>query len=169
MKDYLDALSETLDQIFPGLPSDVRRFERAFGNILYIHLSRANKVAQAISLVKAEQSGLWHVAPDGTEIERLAPPQDPHYDLKRIQREVAALEAYDAAWDEWFKQQKVSPLRVQYETLAEDPVRSMVRICEALGVEAPETESVKPGVAKLANEISLDWIRRYDSDIISAK
>ena len=34
--------------------------------------SRENKLAQAVSLIKAEQTGLWHIAPDGTELERVA-------------------------------------------------------------------------------------------------
>jgi LPS sulfotransferase NodH len=84
MRENRDELSAILDQIFPQLPSDRARFEKAFGNILYIHLSRDNKLAQAVSLVKAEQTGLWHIAPDGTEIERLAPAKEPQYDFERI-------------------------------------------------------------------------------------
>jgi trehalose 2-sulfotransferase len=52
---------------------------------------------QAVSLVKAEQSGRWHIAPEGTEIERLATPEELQYDFKWIQRELAAREASDAA------------------------------------------------------------------------
>lgn len=107
MRENLDELSAILDQIFPQLPSDSARFEKAFGRILYLHLSRDDKLAQAVSLIKAEQTGLWHVAPDGTEIERLAPPQDPHYDFARIKREVAELETYDAAWNVWFGEQNL--------------------------------------------------------------
>ncbi|MER8434046.1 Stf0 family sulfotransferase [Mesorhizobium caraganae] len=89
MRENLDVLSAILDGIFPALPSDKARFENAFGRVLYIHLSRENKLAQAVSLIKAEQTGLWHIAPDGTEIERVAPPQEPRYDFERIQHELA--------------------------------------------------------------------------------
>jgi trehalose 2-sulfotransferase len=168
MREYLERLSALLDQIFPGLPSDAHRFECAFGNVLYIHLTRENKLAQAVSLVKAEQSGLWHIAPDGTEIERLSLPQDPRYDFKLIQRKLTKLEAHDAAWNEWFEQQGITPLRVQYEILSEDPAGTLIQICEALGVEAGKAEAATPGVAKLANEISLDWMRRFHADLGSA-
>ncbi len=50
--DYLNLLSETLDRLYPGLPSDTQRFEHAFGPGVYLHLTRADKVAQAVSLVK---------------------------------------------------------------------------------------------------------------------
>ena len=169
MWDNLDELSAILDQVFPQLPSDGARLERAFGRILYIHLSRENKVAQAISLVKAEQTGLWHIAPDGTEIERLAPPQEPQYDFIRINREVLELESYDTAWNSWFDAQGIEPLRIGYESLSANPAAVLIGICETLGVQTPNARDVNPGVAKLANETSLDWMRRYAGDDLKWK
>ncbi|WP_192259284.1 Stf0 family sulfotransferase [Mesorhizobium caraganae] len=164
MRENLDELSAILDGIFPDLPSDKARFEKAFGRVLYIHLSRENKLAQAVSLIKAEQTGLWHIAPDGTEIERVAPPQKPRYDFERIQHELAKLEAYDAAWNTWFAEQGIMPLRIGYERLSSDQAATLMAICAALGVQAPNAEDVKPGVAKLSDATSLDWIRRYGLD-----
>ncbi|MER9346761.1 Stf0 family sulfotransferase [Mesorhizobium sp. M0227] len=161
MRENLDELSTILDRIFPKLQSDRARFGRAFGNVLYIHLSREDKLAQAVSLIKAEQTGLWHIAPDGTEIERVAPPKEPQYDFERIKREVAELETYDAAWNIWFAEQGISPLRVGYERLSGNPAATLLGICEALRVRAPDEEDISPGVAKLADATSLDWMRRY--------
>jgi LPS sulfotransferase NodH len=166
-REYLYLLSEILDRIFPGCPSDACRFERAFGNVLYIHLTRADKVAQAVSLVKAKQSGLWHMAPDGTEIERLSAPQNPHYDFDQIHKEVSALRAQDAGWNDWFGHQEISPMRVDYEALAADPTKALIDICKALGVEAPEVRSIRPALAKLSDKLSLEWIRRYLADSAS--
>ena len=168
MRENLDELSAILDQVFPQLPSDKTRLERAFGRIFYIHLSREDKLAQAISLVKAEQTGLWHMAPDGTEIERLAPPEEPEYDFARINREVQELERYDTAWNSWFAAQGIEPRCIGYETLSANPAAALIGICEALGVQAPNARDVRPGVAKLADETSLDWMRRYRSDAGSA-
>lgn len=94
MRENLDELSAILDQIYPGLPSDKARFEKAFGRTLYVHLTREDKLAQAVSLIKAEQTGLWHIAPDGAEIQRVGPPREPRYDFQRIKDEVSELEAY---------------------------------------------------------------------------
>ncbi|WP_181165542.1 Stf0 family sulfotransferase [Mesorhizobium sp. B2-4-12] len=167
MRENLDELSAILDQIFPGLASDRARFEKAFGRVLYVHLSRANKLAQAVSLVKARQTGLWHVAPDGTEIERVGLPGQPQYDFQRIKAELTELEAYDRAWNRWFAEQGITPLRVGYERLSADPAAALLGICEALGVRAPNAEDVRPGVAKLADETSLDWMRRYHLDALA--
>ncbi|MEO0999464.1 MAG: Stf0 family sulfotransferase, partial [Pseudomonadota bacterium] len=49
----------------------------AFGPTRFLHLSRADKLAQAVSRVMAEQTGLWHRRADGSELERLAPPAAP--------------------------------------------------------------------------------------------
>ncbi|TIN95850.1 MAG: Stf0 sulfotransferase [Mesorhizobium sp.] len=164
MRENLDELSAILDRIFPGLASDTARFEKAFGHVLYIHLSREDKLAQAVSLVKAQQTGLWHVAPDGTEIERVGVPGQPRYDFQRIKGELAELEAYDAAWNTWFAKHGVTPLQVGYERLSADPAEALLAICEALGVQAPDAEAVRPGVAKLSDETSLDWMRRFHVD-----
>ncbi|QND61217.1 Stf0 sulfotransferase [Mesorhizobium huakuii] len=161
MRENLDELSAILDRIFPGLASDTARFEKAFGRTLYIHLSRENKLAQAISLIKAQQTGLWHIAPDGTEIERVAPAQEPQYDFERIKAEPARLEAYDTAWNIWFAAQGLTPLRVGYERLSADPAAALLAICEAVGIQLPNADDIRPGVAKLADETSLDWMRRY--------
>ena len=116
----------------------------------------------------AEQTGLWHIAPDGTEIERLSPPKEPHYDFARINREVLELESYDTAWNSWFDAQDIEPLPISYEILSANPAAALIGICEVLGVQAPNARDVSPSVAKLADETSRDWMRRYRSDIGSA-
>ncbi|MDO8354057.1 MAG: Stf0 family sulfotransferase [Aestuariivirga sp.] len=104
------------------------------------------------------------MAPDGTEIERLAPPKDPQYDFARINREVLELESYDTAWNTWFDAQGIGPLRISYETLSANPTAALIGLCNALGVQTPNARDISPGVAKLADETSLDWMRRYRSE-----
>lgn len=165
MRENIQDLLSLLDKVFSGLPSDKARLEAAFGNILYIHLSREDKLAQAVSMVKAEQTGLWRIAPDGTELERLAPPKQPEYEFDRIARKVAQLEQHDAAWQTWFGEQGIEPLRVTYESLSADAGEVMTRICGALGVPAPAPGSLRPGVARLSDAVSLEWMRRYRLDL----
>lgn len=164
MRDSVDDLNALIDRVDPGLPPGRPRFENALGRICYIHLFRGDKVGQAVSLVKAEQTGLWHVAPDGTEIERLSPPSEPVYEFERLKREVAEIEGYELAWRSWFDEQDIAPLRIAYENLAADPAVVLVRVCVALGISAPDQSSVHPGVAKLADAVSADWIERYRRD-----
>lgn len=168
MMESLADLSAMLDRTHPGSTSDRARLEAAFGKVLYIHLSRRDLLAQAVSRVKAEQTGLWHIAPDGSEVERLAPPQAPRYDYARIRRHLAQLKADDAAWIVWFKRHGIGPLQVAYEDLSGDPHAVLVRICGALGQAPPHRDAVIPDVAKLADATNLDWMRRYRRDARSA-
>lgn len=164
MRENLDDLSVLIDRAVPGLPSDRARLEKAFGRILYIHLTREDKLAQAVSMIKAEQTGLWHIAPDGTELERLAPPGEPTYDFGRIARKLAQLEKHDAGWLSWFEAQGIEPLRIGYESLSADPAGAVSSIRTALGIASPAASAPKPGVAKLADAVSREWMRRYRSE-----
>lgn len=164
MRENVSDLSSALDLVFPGLASDTDRFRQAFGRILYIHLSRAEKLAQAVSYIKAQQTGLWHVAPDGSEIERIGAPGEPRYDYDRIRAEAAKLEAYDAAWNSWFTAHGVTPHRIGYEALSRAPAAILTVLCRSLGIEPPPRERIAPGVAKLSDATNDDWMRRYRAD-----
>jgi len=71
---------EKLARLHPDQSDDGARFEVAIGPTLFVHLTRRDKLSQALSLVRARQTGLWHRAPDGREIERLARPAGLHRD-----------------------------------------------------------------------------------------
>jgi LPS sulfotransferase NodH len=125
-------LSARLSDIQPDMLDDAARFDLAFCKPLYIHLSRHDKVAQAVSLLKAQQGGLWHRAADGTERERLAPPVTLVYDANRLARLVYELETDDAAWNRWFSQFGIEPLRLTYELLAAAPQAVLAQVLSAL-------------------------------------
>ncbi len=162
-------LLEILDRLFPGRTTDKDRFQQAFGRLLYVHLSRTDKLDQAISLEKARQSGLWHRAPDGSELERLSPPKEPVYDFGALRQQVAELEQLDRAWETWFDEQGIEPHRITYDELSADPAGALIRMFEALGVPAPDRSSVRPGVAKLADDVSAEWAQRYRNDTSDQK
>ena len=162
MRENLEEMLELLDRLYPGHPTGRGRIEAAFGPTLFLHLSRRDRVAQAISRVKAEQTGLWHIAPDGREVERLAPPAEPRYDFARIRAEVDKLERFGAAWEEWFAAEGIAPLRLVYEDFSADPGAAVARICAALGLPAPG--ELRPGVARLSDAVSAEWARRYRAE-----
>lgn len=159
-ENIVDA-SNALDQIHPGHPNDHARFEAAFGKTLYLHLSRQDKVAQAVSRIKAEQSGLWHMAPDGSEYERLSPAKPLAYDAKRIARTIAQYRASDAAWQAWFAAQGITPMRLTYEGLAAAPFETLKDILRQLGQSPGAADGIVPGVARMTDDTSKDWIARY--------
>ena len=164
MWESLDNLSKRLASHYPGLPSDGARLRSAFGPMSYVHLSREDKVAQAVSRVKAEQTGLWHVAADGTERERLKPGQAPVYDAQGLSQQVAELDKHDAAWASWFARQKVQPVRITYEALCAEPQAALATVMTALGLDPAIAETIEPRTAKLADSESREWAARFRAE-----
>ena len=139
----------------PGPSNDLERFQADFfGDTLFIHLTRGNKLEQAISSVKATQTGLWHMASDGTELERLSEPQDPVYDAPEIADHLAELTTLDNEWEDWFAKEKIVPQRMTYDELSSDPTEVLARILARLGLEREAANGISPAVSKLADATS---------------
>lgn len=150
-----------LDNIAAGKADVAMRLEETFGQTLYIHLSRADKVAQAVSLIRAQQSGLWHMGSDGTVLEGGDVLQPVAYDADRIGRIVRELEEDDACWADFFSSRRIDPLRLSYETMSADPRLALSKMLSALGREPELARTVRIRTARLADTTSRDWIARY--------
>lgn len=150
-----------LGRVHPAASTDHQRFEAAFGTTRYIHLSRTDKLAEAVSYLRAEQTGLWHGTPAGDDIERIAPTEPDGYDAARITQRVEMLRAYDEAWEQWFKAEDITPLRITYEALSSDALEVLRKVLIHIGKNADTADHVTPGTRKLADETSAAWIARY--------
>lgn len=161
MYESLPALLDYLCALSPANGPDKTLLETAFGPLVFIHLHREDTIAQAISLLRAEQSGLWHKAADGTDIERLEPTQAQGYDFDRLQDHVERLTSQKAGWQRWFQDQGLSPILVTYTELTDHPAQILRRICKAARVAAPQSSCIKPVTAKLRDSTSDAWRARY--------
>ena len=158
------SLNYFLDQLkllHPEQNSDVERLNTTFGETAFIFLSRKNKLEQAISCVKAMQTGLWHTAENGTEFERLAPPQPPYFDAKAIRQHIAEFEEDDQRWEHWFTKESIQPLRLSYEDLAKDSVATLNTVLKALGLQTSSTIGTKAPLRKMDNELNEEWATLY--------
>jgi len=156
-----DFLFRQLETLHPGEMSLAAKFEAVFGKTLFIHLTRTDKVAQAVSFIKASQTGLWHRAPDGTELERLAPPGEPVYDREQIRAQAQLMERYDLSWADWFEKECIDPMRITYSDLSSCPQKVTGNILEALGRDAAQAEKVDVPVARLSDGLNASWIERF--------
>ncbi|MEM1431334.1 MAG: Stf0 family sulfotransferase [Pseudomonadota bacterium] len=155
---------EQAGRLAPSAPNDLARIEAAFGHTAFVHLTRADKLGQAISRCIAEQSGLWHRNADGTELERSASPAEPVYDADAIARHIGELTSLDREWEEWFAAQRIEPLRLTYETLSARPQACLARVLSALGLDPSPASGVHPPVARLANATNAAWAARYRAE-----
>lgn len=164
MWESVDELSRRLDALFPGLKDDLARFHTAFGPMLFIHLSRTDKVSQAVSRVKAMQTGLWHVASDGTERERTGPAQDAVYDRDCIGKYVEELTVQDRAWTHWFVDNQIEPMRLTYEALCQEPKGDLESMLSALGLDPAIAAAIEPKTAKMSDVESQNWAARFRAE-----
>lgn len=153
---------DQLQFMYPDSASDVERIQKAFGPTLPIYLVRKDKLGQAISYIRAEQTGLWHRKADGSDLERLEVQRADGYDRDAIRAQIAEFSQYDEAWRSWFDAQSVMPLEVTYESLSREPQKQLERILDALGADGSIAQGISTPTAKLADEINRQWRERFE-------
>lgn len=158
---------EQLRVLHPTLPDQKSRIKAVFGRVLFIHLTRENKLDQAISYVKAQQTGLWHMTPDGTELERLSEPKEAVYDAAAITAQLALSEQMETEWEAWFAKEQISPLCVTYDELSAAPYATLKHVLKTLGLEYKPNDKTALPVAKLADAINREWAERFRSEALS--
>ncbi|MEM9762595.1 MAG: Stf0 family sulfotransferase [Pseudomonadota bacterium] len=161
MWESLDGLLKRLDGLFPNQRDDAARLSAAFGPVRFVHLSRDDKVAQAVSLLRAQQSGLWHRHADGSAREQLAPIAERGFDAQRLAAMVKTATEQDAAWVSWFTQHAIAPISITYEALSSDPQRTLAAVLTAFGLDASVAAQTMPRTQRLADEESDAWVRRF--------
>ena len=164
MWDSIDPLLTRLRHLYGPAANDVTQLTDQFGPFKFIHLSREDKVAQAVSLVIAEQTGLWHRHANGNVMERTRPPQDPIYDRKQIADELAGLLAEAEGWDHWFKDNNIQPYKLTYEALSAHPTKKLAEVLHHIGMDPSIADRVAPGTAQLANKIDRKWAAQFRQD-----
>jgi LPS sulfotransferase NodH len=152
---------DQLSLLSPDALGDVKRIESVFGPTTFVHLSRKDRVAQAISRVRAEQTGLWHRNADGSVLERQAPPKKPHYDPDAIAWHMKELSALDDEWERWFEQNNLEPVRIAYDALSENPQKVLAEVLSEIECDPTLAERVETPTAKLADRESQTWAQRF--------
>lgn len=163
MHDNIAALLHRL-RALQGPGDDCTILTRAFGPLAFVHLSRTDKVAQAVSLTIAEQTGLWHKNADGTDRENFRLSSKPIYDHDQIALELAGLEAESLGWNTWFAANKISPLSVTYEGLAADPKTTLARVLTHINQDPDLANTITPGTQRLANALNVAWASRFRAE-----
>ena len=147
--------------LFPGVRTMPERLAAAFGAPVYIHLSRKDKLAQAISRVRAEQTGLWHRHADGSERERVATERPPEYDADAIAAALAEAEMHERNWTDWLTTNDIAPVTVIYEELADRPHATLAALLAALGHDPALAERAEVKTARLTDAINRSWAERF--------
>jgi LPS sulfotransferase NodH len=123
--------------------------------VTYVYIQRQDKVAQAVSMAKATQTGAW-VAQAKSNTANL------NYDRDLISKCLNFLERQDLDWMQWFEKHHIDPFVVVYEKLISDPTSVVRGILEFMGVEGDPREEVHPpDLEKQGDETNLEWVERF--------
>lgn len=154
-------LEEVVDKLGDEYPdligADLDLLTRAFGPTGFVYLRRDDVIAQAVSWLRAEQTGVWHEA----DLSLQGDGQVPQFDADKIHELVQLVNEHNAAWQEWFTSVGVTPDQVRYEDLVADPVGVTRGILDYLGLELPPGHEIRARHRRLADDLNTQWIARY--------
>ena len=158
----LDELVERMGTVFPEFAGDdLDLLDHAFARPRFVYLRRRDVLGQAVSLLRAEQTDVWHDA-DDSEPQQLK--QDPFYDSERIRSMIRTIEDDNAAWREWFASVGIRPYSVAYEDLEADQERATKGILEFLELELPPSRTIVGRHKRLRDQLSAEWVERYRAE-----
>ncbi len=108
----------------------------------YIFLTREDRLAQAISLHIAEQTGQW------TSDTEAPLPNSTEYSRARIDRILAEVAEANREFEKFFALNAIIPIRLTYEAFVADRPRGLARIGAAIGLPdlhlVPDSLTIEP-------------------------
>lgn len=129
-----------------------------FPNLSYIWITRRDKVQQAVSYLKARQTGLWWL----TDWTPLSAGEPPAFDFEAIERTVQWIEEEESAWQDYFIAHAITPLVVIYEELVQSYATTACQVLEYLHIPHPKDLVIaEPRLRKQADRSSEEWVERY--------
>ncbi|MEH0970126.1 Stf0 family sulfotransferase [Micromonospora sp. CPCC 205546] len=166
----LEELVAKLATVHPALDgNDVALLEEAFGRTGFVFLRRDDVVAQAVSRLRAEQTGRWFVGGSGEISGDAGNGQAPRFDANGISHYLEETGEHNAAWEAWFASYGIRPHVVRYEELTDDMAATTRGILDFLGLQVPRDQfAVVPRHRRQADELNRQWIERYRAEVADA-
>ncbi len=123
------------------------------GEATWVFLTRSDRVAQAVSWHRALISGRWSAE------QRASLP--PLYDRRLIQRRLDAIRDGEQRWERWFANRRITPLRLEYESVIRSPAAAVAAVLVHLGVPAAPLQLDALPMTRQADALSESWIQRF--------
>lgn len=123
----------------------------------YIFIRRQQKVRQAISLVKAEQTQQFALDQGDTL-------KDASYNYEAIRDQFYRLIDEEEAWERHFWEHGIKPFVIWYENLNIDYESVLLEIFEYLGVNLKKEDIVPPNLRKMSDQTTEEWVVRFHKE-----
>lgn len=144
-------------------------FKQIFKSIdKFILLIRKDKLAQAVSLVLAQKTAIWHLhtnKKDPTYQLKLANIEIDRALLDDVEQKYHFIHRQEARLRKMLASHQQEPLEIFYEDILEDTPGQIERILDFLAIAKPESSliQINSGVKKMPSEISQEIMRQYRS------
>lgn len=125
-------------------------------NVLLVHVSREDTVAQAVSMWRAVQTQVWRGSADA-EIDARA-----EYNADAIAHLHRILVDQEQSWTRWFAETGVRALEIGFADLATDTTTQVGRVLDALGLDP--ALAPPPALKRQGDRRSDDWIDRFTAE-----
>lgn len=129
-------------------------FPPAGPDVVWVHLWREDRFAQAVSWLRALQTNHWN-----TEDPSIG---EPVYDPVRLGHLVRQVIAAKDRWDRHFETFEKPPLELTYEHLNSDPVGVVDQVLEMLGEKTTVVPEVSIRVQR--DRLNQEWMERMVKD-----
>lgn len=142
-------------------------FQQIFKSIdKFILLVRKDKVAQAVSLVLAQKTEVWHLHGSANNINYRSKLADIEIDrnlLDDVEQKYYFINRQEERLKTILANNKIEPLEVVYEDILEDASLQVDRILDFLGIAKPDSYimQIESGIKKMPSSISQQIIRQY--------
>jgi len=134
-------------------------------NLHYVHVMRRDKVRQAVSVIKARQSNVWHVEKGGRPvgISGVKGSGKLRFSFREIYHTVDTLETQDRLWQRHFRDNGITPYAVVYEDFVEHYGAALCGLLrDFLGIKEYENHLLPESkTVKLSDAVSERWVVRY--------
>jgi trehalose 2-sulfotransferase len=134
-----------------------------FPDAKYIHLTRRNRRAQAISWYRAVVTNEWWRIPGVPHWELTG--KQPEFNGREIRRMEIELDRQEKAWDVFFATKPGEVIAMDYETLASDYRNQVARVLALMGEDPDLAKALpEPRMVRQADDTSEEWQRRMDAE-----
>ena len=123
----------------------------------FVWIRRDDTTRQAVSLWKALQTQQWRRDSDDD-----LGGQGLRFSFAAVDHLKLRIDEHNAAWQAYFEQCDVEPLKVVYEEFVDTYEESVLRLLEDIGVSVPEDFTVEePKMKRQADTLSEEWVSLY--------
>ncbi|HEX3953342.1 MAG TPA: DUF6065 family protein [Stellaceae bacterium] len=126
----------------------------------YIWLRRSDKLAQAISYLRASKTGLWR-STDVAENTASETDADLDFDFDLIAQYVRVVSDFDQRWQAYFRHNRLKVLAITYENFIAAYEATVFSALDFLGIAKDGIRLPPPRLQRQADQRSREWHKRF--------